>query len=225
MVCSIQQPPASETVWGLAAKQHGVVGRGQLLELGLSRRAIQHRIAKGRLHPLRRGVYAVGRPELTSRGRWMAAVLVCGQGAVLSHASAAALWGVHRGGADPIDVSVLSGSDRRRTGLRIHRHRRLRGIDVTRREGIPTTKLIVTMIDIANRLDRGPLERAVNEADRLGLVDPIALRAGLDAYKGWPGVARLRELLDRRTFRLTDSELEQRFRPSRRAITFAIRPT
>ena len=86
--------PSSAAVgaWHLADAQHGVVTHGQLLRLGFSPAAIKHRVAEGRLHPLWRGVYAVGRPQLTRHGRWMAAVLVCGEGAGLSHASAAALW-------------------------------------------------------------------------------------------------------------------------------------
>lgn len=70
-----------------------------------------------------------------------------------------------------------------------------------------------TLVDSASHLDDGPLERSVNEADRLDLIDPEALRAALDDYCGRRGVARLRRLLDRRTFRLTDSELERWFLP------------
>src|SRR6185295_17101171 len=89
MVCSDVH---SSSVWALARAQHGVISRDQLLGLGYSRRAIQHREAKGRLHPVRRGVFAVGRPHLTRYGDWMAAVLAGGPGAVVSHHSAAALW-------------------------------------------------------------------------------------------------------------------------------------
>lgn len=213
MVCTNQQSSGGGPVWALAARQHGVVGRGQLLELGLSRRGIQHRVAKGKLHPVRRGVYAVGRPELTFHGRWMAAVLACGPGAVLSHATAAALWGIRPMGAEPIDVSVPTASEHRPPGVRVHRRPSLDRAHVTRHMGIPVTTVVMTLVDMATRLDRAALERAVNEADRLDLIDPSALRAALDAYAGWPGVARLRQLLDRRTFRLTDSELERVFLP------------
>ncbi len=85
--------------------------------------------------------------------------------------------------------------------------------DVTLHEGIPLTNVVLTLIDLACGLDPAQLERAVNEADRLDLIDPSTLRAALDAYAGRPGVARLRELLDRRTFRLTDSDLERLFLP------------
>jgi hypothetical protein len=102
----------SRQAWALSARQHGVVARWQLLELGFAPQQIKHRVAQGRLHPVRRGVYAVGRPQLTRHGHWMAAVLSCGPQAALSHESAAALWGIQaerrrsggRGGE--IDVSV-----------------------------------------------------------------------------------------------------------------------
>src|SRR4051794_41258554 len=87
---------AKETVWKLEARQHGVIAHRQLRELGVSDKAIKHRVARGRLHPVdgaSRGVYAVGRPEIDRRGRWMAAILSCGPTAVLSHQAAAAHWG------------------------------------------------------------------------------------------------------------------------------------
>jgi very-short-patch-repair endonuclease len=160
-----------------------------------------------------RGVYAVGRPELTPLGRWMAAVLACGPGAVLSHESAAQLWGIRSGHSSPIEVSVPVASEHRCPGVRVHRRTGLSSVDVTLHEGIPVTNVVLTLIDGARSLDPAQLERAVNEADRLDLIDPSALRVALDAYAGRPGVARLRELLDRRTFRLTDSDLERLFLP------------
>src|SRR5690349_2963970 len=92
-------------IWALVRRQHGVVARWQLLAAGLTASAIRHRLKTGRLRRIHHGVYAVGRPELTQRGRWMAAVLACGEGAALSHGSAAALWQIRRPGAT-IDVSV-----------------------------------------------------------------------------------------------------------------------
>src|SRR5215216_6154642 len=103
-------------VWRLASRQHGVVALFQLLELGYTMSAIKHRVAKGRLHPVRRGVYAVGRPEITRKGEWMAAVLSCGQGAVLSHLSAAALWGICRERDRVVHVSISRGGIRCQTG-------------------------------------------------------------------------------------------------------------
>src|SRR5690242_17697450 len=102
---SLDGPRRDSEIWALMERQHGVIARRQLLELGFSERRIQRRIGSGRLHPIWRGVYAVGRPLLDQRGHWMAAVLASGPGAVLSHGSAAALWGFgeERG---LIDVSV-----------------------------------------------------------------------------------------------------------------------
>src|SRR4051794_2906497 len=78
----------------LAAQQHGLVARGQLLALGLHPSAVTYRLRRGRLHPVHAGDYAVGHPVLGRHGRWMAATLACGPGAALSHAAAAALWGI-----------------------------------------------------------------------------------------------------------------------------------
>jgi len=198
-------------IWELVRRQHGVVARGQLLDLGLSVRAIEHRLKTGRLHLLRRGVYAVGRPEIGHKGRWMAAVLSCGRGTVLSHRSAAALWGIGGERVGGIEVSTPFASFNQPTELRVHRRYGLRAEDVTQQDGIPVTSPIRTLLDLAAELPPGEVERAVNEADRLGLVDPETLREALGAYRGERGVRKLRTLLDRRTFRLTDSELERRF--------------
>lgn len=141
----------------------------------------------------------------------MAAVLACGPGAVLSHASAAELWGVRPESAASVEVSVPSGAGRRCSDIRIHRRAGLGRAHVACHKGIPVTTPVLTLIDLASRHDDRSVERAVNEADRLDLIDPSALRDALDAYAGWPGVVRLRALLDRRTFRLTDSELERLF--------------
>jgi very-short-patch-repair endonuclease len=212
MAYRILRSDSSRAVWGLAERQHGVVARGQLLNLGIHPQAIKHRIATGRLHPTRRGVYAVGRPQLTRHGRWMAAVLSCGPRAVLSHGSAAALWEI--GGERPglIEVSVPSGVFRCHSGLLAHR-RNLRPADVTKRDGIPLTAPVRTLVDLAALIGRGPLEQAIREADKRDLADPDALRSALDDLRGQRGVGKLRAVLDRHTFVLTDSDLERRFLP------------
>jgi very-short-patch-repair endonuclease len=203
--------------WALARRQHGVIARWQLLELGFHPQAIKHRIAKGRLHPVHRGVYAVGRPDLTREGHWMAAVLACGPEAYLSFHSAGAHWGIlpPRSGngapSTPIHVSLQAAVVRQPAGIRVHRTTTLIPADLTTHREIPITSPTRTLIDLATVLDLRQLEAAVNEADKLDLVDPETLRAALDARKGQPGVPALRELLDRHTFRLTDSELERRF--------------
>jgi hypothetical protein len=197
----------------MAGRQHGIVTRRDLLALGFSPQAITHRIAKGRLHPIARGVYAVGWPRLTRDRRWMAAVLACGKGAVLSHRSAAALWGIGAERRGQIDVSVRRRCEPRRAGIRARGRPSLPAGDITRQDGIPVTCPVRTLLDLATELGATALERAVNEADKRDLIDPEALRAALDDYAGEPGVRSLRALLDRHTFRLSDSDLEILFRP------------
>jgi very-short-patch-repair endonuclease/predicted transcriptional regulator of viral defense system len=198
--------------WDLIRRQHGVVSRTDLLSLGFTRREIEGRLHNGRLHQIAQGVYAVGRRELTPHGRWMAAVLACGDGAVLSHRSAGALWEIGREG-NRIDLTVPRRTTIRRRGLKARSRPSLAGRSLTRRHGIPVTTPVQTLIDLATELADLRLERAVNQADVLDLVDPETLRQALDGHKGEPGVKRLATLLDRHTFRLSDSELEILFRP------------
>jgi very-short-patch-repair endonuclease len=208
-----QGPDDPGVVWRLVRRQHGVVTRRQLLGLGYSRHAIAHRLDVGRLHPVYPGVYAVGRPDLTRHGRWMAAVLACGEGAVLSHGSAAALLRIGRELPDRFEVSVPSESHRTQRGLLIHRRPALRREHTGTFEGIPVTSPIQTLVDLSLRLDRPGIERAINEADKYDLVHPPELRRALAGRVGEPGVAKLRWVLDRRTFRLTREELERCFLP------------
>jgi very-short-patch-repair endonuclease len=188
-----------------------VVEHGQLVALGFGTKAIKHRIASGRLHRVARGIYAVGRPQLTREGRWMAALLACGDGAVLSHGSAAALWGIGREGGR-IEVSVRRRCRHRRRGLLVRSRPSLPAQDVTVRQGIPVTTAPRTALDQATVLDDSALERLVNEADVLDRIDPESLRLWLDERPGEPGVKHLRKMLDRHTFRLSDTELEVLFR-------------
>jgi very-short-patch-repair endonuclease len=212
-------------IWALVRRQHGTIARRQLLSLGLSPRQIERRIASGRLHPVWRGVYAVGRPLLDRRGRWMAAVLACGPDATLSHGSAAALWGFGSESAGMIEVSVPSGRRSRLRGIQVHRRAEAVLGDVAVHEELPLTSPMRTLIDQATQLRPMQLERAVNEADKLDRVRADALHASLDDYRGQPGVAQLRKLLDPLTFRLSDSELEQLMRPLARAVGLPIPET
>jgi very-short-patch-repair endonuclease len=144
----------------------------------------------------------------------MAAVLACGEGAVLSHSSAAALWRIGDEQRGLVEVSLPSLSRRRRPGIRIHRRPSLSPQrDLAREYGIPITTPVQTLIDMSLRLDRGGVERMINEADKYNVTHPPQLREVLDARAGEPGVAKLRFILDRRTFRLTKEELERRFLP------------
>jgi very-short-patch-repair endonuclease len=206
--------PFAGQAWALAKRQHGVVTREQLLGLGYSADAIKHRLDKGRLHPLWRGVYAVGRPHLGRHGTWMAAVLACGPDAVLSHESAAALWEIHAEARGRIDVSVPARRNPRdRPGIRVHRRSGLTDRDVARRLSIPLTSPVLTLLDLAPRLSGAQREQAIGEADKHDLIDPEELRSALEGYNGQPGVAILRTTLDQRTFTVTDTQLERLFLP------------
>jgi very-short-patch-repair endonuclease len=203
----------SRAAWELAGRQHGVVARRQLLALGFNAREIEHRVSRGRLHPVMRGVYAVGWPQMTRKREWMAGVLACGEGAVLSHRSAAALWEIGTERSTEVDVSVCRRTRLRRAGVRVRSRSGLRESEIARHDGIPVTGIVRTLVDIAAELSPTAAERAVNEADKLELIDPETLRAALDDYKGETGVRPLRAILDAHTFRLSDSDLEIIFRP------------
>jgi very-short-patch-repair endonuclease len=215
MTPSTHQAAGASSAWALARAQHGVVTRGQLSALGLTRDGIKHRMARGRLHLVRRGVYAVGRPELTPQGRWMAAVLACGGvgTAALSHSSAAALFKIGVEQAAAIEITTISAARIRPPSIRVHRRPALRDGWYGFYEGIPITSPAQTLIDLATRHGTVRMERAMNEADHLGLVRTDDLREALDGHAGEPGVAKLRGIIDRATFRYTRSELERAFLP------------
>ncbi|MFL5827846.1 MAG: DUF559 domain-containing protein [Thermoleophilaceae bacterium] len=191
------------------------MARSQLLGLALSSDAVQYWISRGLLYPLWRGVYAVGRPEVERAGAWMGAALACGAGAALSHDSAAVLLGIRRREHGRIHVSVPRNAGPEHPGITVHRRTRF---EVTKYHGIPVTTPICTLVDLAAAHPAPVVEAAVNEADKLDLVSPEMLRTSLDRLGRRPGVRVLRKLLDRRTFTLTDSELERRFLPIARRV-------
>jgi hypothetical protein len=190
-----------------------VVTRAQLLGLGYSAKAIEHRLRSGRLFRAARGVYLVGWNRLTPERRWTVAVLACGDRACLSHRSAAALWGIQKEIPGRIDVTVRRRCELKRPGLCVHSRWALARNRVTTHRGILLTKPAQTLIDIALHLSTNELERAVNDADKLELIDPEELREACDAHAGEPGVRPLRKLLDKDTFVLSDTQLEVLFRP------------
>jgi hypothetical protein len=190
-----------------------VLTRSDLLGLGFTSKAIKHRVRSGRLHPIVRGVFAVGRPYLNREGRWMAAVLACGPGAFLSHRSAAALWGFGGEHPDYIDVGVRRASEARLRGVRCHRRPTLPHEAITTRLNIPLTRPVQTFLDLTTVTGPRDLERAINEADKRDVIDADALRKALDDHGGNRGVRPLRRILDKHTFRLSDDELERLFRP------------
>jgi very-short-patch-repair endonuclease len=207
-------------LWHLAGAQHGVLTRRQLLAGGLTSDEIEGRVHAGRLHRLWRGVFAVGRPRLTLRGWWSAAVLACGENALLSHQSAGQLWGilavkigneVERDQPELVHVTVPSGECHRRALIRVHRRRNLRASDSVRHQRIPVTSPARTLLDLAAALSPELLEASINEANSLRLIDPNTLRGELEDMSGEAGAPSLRVALDRHTFSLTDSVLERRF--------------
>jgi len=180
----------------LALERHAL-SRGDLLRLGLSSEAIARRLASGRLVRLHRGVYAIGGAPPTRERRWAAAVLACGEGAALSHLSATALWRLTERDPVVIDVSLPSRSKRSHEGLRVHRPRRLGSEDCTRHAGIPVTTIPRTLIDCAEVLGSRSMERALDEAQYLKLLDRSDLDEALDRHRSRAGAARLRKVLAR----------------------------
>ncbi|MGE0067126.1 MAG: DUF559 domain-containing protein [Solirubrobacterales bacterium] len=203
----------SRRAWELARGQYGVVSRAQLLGLGFSAKAIRHRIAAGRLFPLRAGVYGVGHRDFDRKGWWMAAILACGDGACLSHRSAGALYGICEERNGVIEVSVPRPGKVNRPGIKVHRRPSLPSQDVGTVNRIPVTSPVRTMIDLATEQGPQTLLRTINEADKRDVIFAEDLRGELDAYAGQPGVRPLRTLLDRDTFVLSDEELERLFLP------------
>lgn len=154
----------------VAVRQHGVVSSRQLGSLGFDRAAIHRRAAAGRLHRVHRGVYAVGHPPLSLESRWMAAVLACGDGAVLSHVSAASLLGLLRPTPGLIHVSVPTYSGRHsHTGVRLHRCASLKGQPLAGRRGIPVTAPARTIEDIEGMLPAWLVRQAVRKAELAGV--------------------------------------------------------
>ncbi len=143
----------------------------------------------------------------------MAAVLACGERAMLSHRSAAALWGFGEEKRGVIDVSVHRHSSLRRPGIHVRDRAGLRTRDLGSRLHIPVTQPVRTFLDIATELPDNEVERAINEADKRDVIDPDRLRRALEDHPGEPGIRRLRRVLDKHTFRLSDDELELLFRP------------
>jgi len=142
----------------------------------------------------------------------MGAVLACGPHAVLSHLSAGAVWGIlGSDGRGAVHVSIPEPAVRVRPRIHVHRSRAIEPASVTRRLGIPVTKPVLTLVNLADVLSRDALEAAVNEADARGVIDPERLRSGLEHYRGFAGAAALRATLDRHTFSRTDSWAERRF--------------
>jgi hypothetical protein len=208
--------PEWAAVAALADRQYGVVARRQLAAMGVGRGAIEKALLRRSLIPLHRGVYAVGHRQLRIEGRWLAAVLAVGPGALLSHRGAAALHGIRKP-PESRKVSVTTSKDAQGTQvLWVFARRMLTDEDRAVVRGIPVTSPARTLVDLAPMLTAAQLQATLGEADRRGLLDAAALQRALRRTKGRHGQGhqRLRAALDaheRHGAALLRSELEERF--------------
>jgi hypothetical protein len=194
----------------IADAQHGILARWQLIALGFSAGAIRNRIANGQLRPLHRGVYAVGHAHLTPNARRMAAVLACGDGAFLSHNSAARVRGVRHASLSTFDVTVPAGKRKRRPGIRVHETTALHPEDVSLVDGIPVATLPRILLDLAPILSPTQLLNIIEEADRQYLFDLDAIDRAIARTPTRNGIPKLQQALaDYRPEPFTRSQLER----------------
>ena len=202
-------PPPWRKVAEVADGQWGVIALEQLRACGVGKGAVEKAVRAGRLHRLYRGVYAVGRASLRREARRLAAVLACGEGAVLSHRSAAAHWGLLETQQASVDVATQRGR-RGVPGIRVHRPRSLTAHDTTTHEGIPITSVARTLLDLAATTRPDRLERSLAQAERLQLYDGTAIAEVLSRSNGHRGRAALTRATAQEPM-LTRSELEANF--------------
>src|SRR3954451_5279397 len=191
----VRDREATAGIRALAERQHGVVAHWQLLELGLSKGLVFNRRVGGLLIPLHQGVYAFGRARPTREGQWMAAVLACGPGAVLSHFTAGHLWGI--GGSNrPIEVLRQSGGFHppAHHGTRLHQTRRLEPYEVTVERGIPAAVMERVLLDLAGRTDANRLERMFVQAYKQKEFSWPRLGRIIARRRGCKGVGKLRRI-------------------------------
>ena len=193
-----------------ATSQHGVVARRQLLEMGYSSDQIKRMRGSRALHPIHRGVYAVGHCKLTRRGRWMAAVLASGPDALLSHRCAAALRQVRATSLTYVEVIVPSRRGRI-AGVRAYISARIEQQDRDEIDGIPCTSLALTLLNLAAVSPRRHVERACDEAEVLEIFDLAAIQELLDRSGGCRGAGTLRAVLREHAIgtTLTRNKLEE----------------
>lgn len=197
----------------LAGKQYGVISARQLHALGFSEGAIKRRLRAGRLHRVHRGVYLVGHDVAADGALEMAALLACGHGSVVSHRSAARLWGLPPFATwrAPIELTVTARDPGKKSGIGIHRVRRLDRGDTRRIRGIPITSPARTLLDLAGVVPLEALETAFAEARARRLVRDRDVAAQLARGRGRRGAAALRRLLNQESGpALTRSEAERR---------------
>lgn len=196
-----------------AARQHGLVSCRQLLAAGVGRGAIEHRLRTGRLIAVHRGVYAVGHLHRSDTVRWMAALLACGAGAVLSHVAAAALWELRPSSAVRIDVTVPGRAGRRpRRGIVVHRSSVLPEHETTEHRSIAVTSVARTLLDVAAGVPSHALNRTVERSEILELFDLAAVDRTLELHPKHPGAKRLAAAIEGfREDEITRSDLETMF--------------
>ncbi len=192
----------------MASRQHGVVARKQLLELGVTGRAIEVRSLRGSLIAIHRGVYRVGHTAQSVEAMYLAAVLAFGDGAVLCGRAAAYLQKLVRGG--PPQPEVLALTYRRVDGVRAHRVGVIHPAERTRARQIPITSVPRTLIDLAATLDESELALACHNAGALHRTTPADVRTLLDLRPNAPGTAKLRSVLHG-DVKVSLSRLESRF--------------
>ncbi len=214
-VRKLDQPPVDEALARLAAAQEGVFTIEQIADCGLSASGVWKRRQNGRLHLVHARVYSLAPPSLLSReGRWLAAVLACGPGAVLSHRSAAALHGLRPTERSGIDVTIPHRSSRQHHGVDIHRSITLTAKDVTIVRNIPCTTIARTTLDIAEVIRPRQLERMFEQAEQEEVLDFRALQGQIDRNPTRAGAARIQALMGeyQADMGATWSELEADFK-------------
>ncbi|WP_026910009.1 type IV toxin-antitoxin system AbiEi family antitoxin domain-containing protein [Patulibacter minatonensis] len=179
----------------LAAAQHGVVSRAQLRMLGLTDRQITRALRIGHLHPLHRGVFAVGHGRVTWEGRAAAAVLACGPRAALGHRSAGVHWNLRPWSSPAIEVVVAGSSVATHRGVVVHRHAGLRPDEVELHDGIRVTTVARTLLDLGAVLAPSALRNAVAQAELLDLFDLGPVLELLARHPRHRGARALREIL------------------------------
>jgi very-short-patch-repair endonuclease len=197
----------------IAKRQHGLISLYQLHHLGMGKEAARKRAKVGSLHRVHQGVYAVGHSAMTREKRFMAAVLACGPDAVLSHRSAACLWGLREDRQVAIDVTSQNRRGRIPRGIDAHRDGSLTAADRTSLHGIPCTTVARTLLDFAATAPIWEPRKAISEAEVLRVLDHAAVRSLIKRSRGRRGVARLRMLLDEihPATKRTRSEMERLF--------------
>jgi predicted transcriptional regulator of viral defense system len=207
-------PRLEQAIVLLGTAQHAVLGLEQLTDVGLSASGLRSRVARHRLHRIHHRVYALVPSGLLSReGHWMAAVLACGQGAVLSHRTAAALHQLRPTYRVKIDVTVPRRSSRAHPKIELHRTTTLTDADVTLVNGIPCTTIARTLFDITEAVSRRALERAFDQWEMMDRFDLRAIQAQLARNPTRPAARRVRQLLNEYYIGCapTQSELEEAF--------------